>query len=404
MPARLLLNVAFVLALSFQAHAREYDAEVDIGLVANNPAPEVAARNTERLSAALNAQWPGGKFKFASGKPGPVLYPIRCAAKEFFFAGTIETSNRVGGCLYGGGGRSYMMMANHPTLTGMFTTFTRIGSASGNQAPGDKDGPVVRLRGTGFILDGINIMGRPWRGGTDYTGQKVSACIEVEGRANPATGCHTIRNCVLAEATYGIQALAGHYDEAGQFVADENHADQSTVEGVKFSGIGSCFRSENQQALGWSFRDIHVDSAHSGGATCVFDIVRGGNITASNVQLNHHQVTLLRTSDYSHNNQRISIEDVRFDGGYQKDGFLTLFEYAGKVLPDSDMSWIKWTLRISGHIPGSETQPAYDASKLVVIPDGKAKVGISRRDLLFDVARMPLTNFEPAGGPWQRPK
>jgi hypothetical protein len=396
MPPRLILNVAFVLALSVQAHAREYDAEADIGLVAENATPAVAARNTERLTAALNAQWAGGKFKFVDGHSGPILYPIRCAAKHFVFAGTITTANRIGGCLLGGGGRSYMMIPNHAVQAGVFTTFTRI--------DGDKGGPVLRLRGTGFILDGVNIIGRPWRGGADYMGQKSEACIEVEGREYPSTGCHTIRNCTLAEAATGIKALAGYYDDDGKFVPNENHADQCTIESVTFCGIGSCFRSENQQALGWSFRDIHADSAHSGGATCVFDIVRGGNITASNVQLNHHQVTLLRVADYSHNNQRISIEDVRFDGGYQNDGFLTLFEYAGKVFPDTDMSWIKWTVRITGHIAGSDTQPTYDATKLVVIPDEKAKVGISRRDLLFDVARMPLTKFAPAGGPWYRPK
>src|SRR5438045_898487 len=87
-----ILLCAVASALSFisgRADAYEYDAEADIGLVAQSQA--AAKANAERLSAALEAQWPGGQFKFANGKVGPVLYPIRAAGKEFFFAGTIKS-------------------------------------------------------------------------------------------------------------------------------------------------------------------------------------------------------------------------------------------------------------------------------------------------------------------------
>lgn len=403
--ARHFLKVAFVLALAVQAHARELDAEADIGLVANNPEPTVAARNTELLSAALEAQWAGGKFKFAHAPEGPVLYPIRCAAKQFFFAGTINTSTRIGGSLYGGGGRAYIMTEGEYSSGGQtggaVTRFTRI--------DGEQGGPVFRLRGAGFILDRVTIMGRRWPGGADlkFAGTRPDACIEVEGRSSIATGSHTISNCLLGKAKYGIRALAGYYDDSGRFVPDENHADQCVIQSVTFAGVESCFRSENQQSLGWSFRDIHADQNEGGGEMVIFDIVRGGNILASNVMLNHSQVTLFKVQDYSHNNQRLTCDGFKFDGSYIPGAYLTLFHYNGKVTPNTDISWMKWSLRVTGHAPtfnGAGQKGTYDIAKLIRADDSAAKVGISKRDLLFDVTGMPLGNFESAGGSWVRPK
>jgi hypothetical protein len=136
----------------------------------------------------------------------------------------------------------------------------------------------------------------------------------------------------------------------------------------------------------------------------VFDVVRGGNVTADVVMLNHGKIVLFKVQDYSHNTSRLAAYDVKLDGGAGPENYLTLFQYAGKVYPNDDMSWLKWTVRVTGHIANSETKPTYDATKLIQIPDSAAKVGIFRRDLLFDVARLPLTNFAPAGGPWFRPK
>ena len=202
-------------------------------------------------------------------------------------------------------------------------------------------------------------------------------------------------------------ALAGHYDESNVVVADENHADQCVVDSVIFSGVESCFRSENQQAVGWTFRDIHAEQNALGGDMTVFDIVRGGNIHADSVMLNHNKITLFKVRDYSHNNQRLSCEDFRFDGAYGRGAYLTLFKYNGPVHAGDDMSWIKWTVRVTGHIPnfdGTNGKPTYDTSKLIQIPDTASRIGIQRTDLLFDVARMPLANFTSAGGPWVRPK
>ena len=397
--------VLFGLVLQQLARGATFDAERDLGLVANNPAPNVAARNTALLSAALDAQWEGGKFKFADGHVGPILYPIQCAAKQFFFAGTITTSKRIGGILYGAGGNSYMMTEAQyqpgGVFGGMVTRFSRI--------DGDKGGPVFRMRGTGFILENVSIYGRRWPGGKDdpFVGVKAEACIEVEGRAFPATGCHTIRNCQLGQAKYGIRTIPGYYDDKGTFVKDENHADQGVVQTVYFSGVESCFRSENQQAVGWSFRDIHSDVDAHGGDVVIFDLVRGGDIDADNLLLNHTKVTLIRVHDFSHNNRRLACNMIRYDGTYFPGSYFTLFKYDGPVLKGQDMSWLRWSVRVTGDLPGGDAADAkktFDPTKLIQINDAGSKVGIERKDLLFDIAGMPKTGFVSAGGPWWRPK
>jgi hypothetical protein len=404
-PRKLFAVFALLLLFHRTAQCAAFDAEADIGLVANNPAPNIAARNTALLTAALEAQWSGGKFKFVDGRIGPILYPIQCAAKQFFFAGTIQTSKRIGGVLYGAGGRSYIMPESDYSPGGVaggsVTRFSRI--------DGENGGPVIRLRGTGFILDRISILGRRWPGGKDlsFLGTKSESCIEVEGRANPASGCHTIRNCLLGQAKYGIRTLAGYYDDKGAFTKDENHADQSVVESVTFSGVESCFRSENQQAVGWSFRDIHADQDADKGDIVIFDIVRGGDIDADNVLLNHNKVTLFKVHDYSPNNCRLVCQSFRFDGAYAPVAYLSLFNYDGPTYKDSDMSWIRWSVRVAGNLPGVNGvngKSAFDVTKLVQIADGGSRVGIERKDLLFDIAGLPTAGFISAGGPWVRPK
>jgi hypothetical protein len=402
---RLTLAILVLSALPRLVLSAAFDAEADIGLVANNPAPTIAARNTALLTSALEAQWAGGKFKFVNGQVGPILYPIQCAAKQFFFAGTIQTSQRIGGVLCGAGGRSYIMPEGEYSPAGVtggsVTRFSRI--------DGEKGGPILRLRGVGFILDGISLLGRRWPGGKDlaFQGAKAESCIEVEGRAVPASGSHTIRNCLLAQAKYGIRALAGHYDAKGAFIKDENHADQVVVESVTFSGVESGFRSENQQAVGWSFRDIHADQDAEQGDIVLFDIVRGGDIDADNLILNHNKVTLFKVHDYSPNNRRLVCQSFRFDGAYTPEAYLTLFKYSGPIHRDTDMSWIRWSARIAGTLPGAEAangKSTFDASKLVVFADEGSRVGIDRKDLLFDVAGLPTNGFVSAGGPWMRPK
>ena len=110
---RIIAGLILLLALCVKTFAISYDAEADLGLIAENDSPAVAARNTQLLNAALDAQWSGGKFRFTNNTAGPILYPIQASAKEFFFAGTIQTSKRLGGSLTGSGGRSYPITAEH---------------------------------------------------------------------------------------------------------------------------------------------------------------------------------------------------------------------------------------------------------------------------------------------------
>src|SRR5262249_2145697 len=162
---------------------------------------------------------------FASGQVGAVLYPIRAAGKEFFFAGTIKTGRHVGGALLGLAGRSWPTASGSPH-NGAITRFTRIDGQTG--------GAIVRLRGNGFVLDGIELRGRPYiadpTGEGPMEGTKTPVGIEVEGHSPPATGLHVIRNCTIDECTYGICARAGYYDDAERFVAHENNADNSIVD------------------------------------------------------------------------------------------------------------------------------------------------------------------------------
>jgi len=380
---KVLVSIASLISISASASAREYDAEADIGLVAESPA--AAASNTQRLSAALEAQWSGGKFHFATGQIGPVLDPIRASAKEFFFAGTIETSKRVGGCVLGFGTRSYPLPSGHynagGTLGGATTRFTRV--------DGERGGAVLRLRGAAFRVEGIEFRGRPYifdpTGEGPREGAKTPVGIEVEGRNSPATGQHIIRNCTITECTYGICARAGYY-EAGKFITQENHADNSIVDGVLFHTVESCFRSENQQAVVWSFRDIFVSTPGGGGLnhTVVCDIIRGGNIAIDGLSLNHPQATIFKVRDYNPGNHRLVCNNLRWDAYTAPTDYLTLFHYDGPLF--KNMSSLKWSVRVSGHLVHSE-QPPYDHSKLLRVPPA-----LPRDDIKFDISRLPEIN------------
>jgi hypothetical protein len=380
--------------LSGLAGAREFDAESDIGLVAENKLPAVAARNTERLTAALQAEHPGGKFQFADGHIGPVLDPIRCAAKEFFFAGTIETAAKNGGCLYGCGGRGCQLPSEQygPAMGGAQTRFTRI--------DGETGGAVLRLCGAGFTLGGIELRGRPYlrdsTGEGPLAGTRTPVGIEVEGRTAPPTGRHIIRDCIIEECEYGICARAGYY-KAGAFAANENHADQTQVENVLFgAGIDSCFRSENQQAVCWNFINLEKDGFGGRGRrdTVIFDIKRGGDVNCRGLSINDGEVTLFRVSDYSPHTARLTCDGLKWDRMLHEGAYLRLFEYAGPVWDAKEMAWRKWSLRVTGNIANWNTPPAYDAAQLVTIPKG---CKLPTDDLLFDVNRIPENGFTRLG-------
>lgn len=389
---RHICGLLFSCLIAVSSRAFEYDAEADIGLVPESVTAAVA--NRERLNDALNAQWRGGQFKFANGSIGPVLHPIRAAAKEFFFAGTIETPVRIGGALRGFGSRGYPIVSAHynppgGVQGGAVTRFTRI--------DGDNGGAIVRLRGAGFTLEGIEFRGRPYvkddgSGMEPPTGTPTPVGIEVEGRIGLSTGKHIVRDCVISGCQAGICARAGYYRD-GTFVPDENHADLGVVENVWFWACGSCFRSENQQAVPWNFRNIMVSGRDD---TTVFDVVRGGNLVCDGLYVGHRKVTLFKVRDYSPNDNRLVCENIQWDHGSGKDTYFTLFQYDGQFSPPP--KWLRWSVRVTGHF--SNENATFDTSKLVVVPKQ-----MPVDDLLFDIAFLPAGDFVRVGeGPWMRPK
>jgi hypothetical protein len=394
----LLPVVLQLLAFGPASWAKSYDAEDDIGLVAEDASPVVAARNTKLLSAAFAAQWKGGQFRFRDGKTGPILRPITAAGKEFYFAGTIQTAAKAGGLLIGAGGRVPIFASNHyraDASGGMVTRFTRIDGQAG--------GALLRICGPGFTVRGIEFRGR--RYDFDPTGEgpegkkslpqgtsRTPIGIEIEGRTSPPTGWTYISDCAFTEFDHGICARAGHY-QGDKFVAHENHADTSVVERVLFSGCGSCFRSENEQSVCWSFRDITVHG--HGPEVVVFDLKVGG-ITADGVWICHPRTTLVQVRDfYSQNANRIDLTNVKWDRAGE--GYYRIFRYSGPEQPHFDLAHAKWAVRITGHLSPSDQR---DTTKLFDVPQRFPLDGV-----LLDVEGLPRGKFEPVpSGPWVRPK
>jgi hypothetical protein len=388
-------------AVAQQALVVGYDAEAQIGLVPNNSDPGIAAANTARLNLALAAMRLGGKYYFIDRAAGPVLLPIVFSGKSFYFKGPILTSDRAGGALIGVGhsyesGEAAFAINGWPG--GMVTKLIRI--------DGENGGPVIRLRGASFRLEGVELWGRRLLLGIPGTGlgTKTATLIEVEGRNQPATGRHIIRDVSLHEGAVGIRALAGYY-EGNTFVPVENHADETSVEGtLECSALDTVFRSENLQAVFWNFERVIVNSFGYGVAgvsedCVVLDMVRGGNVTIDNLQMNTSRATILKVTDpMAPNCNRYK---VNFEWDHAEDNansYLTLFKFAGANVADA--SGYKWAVRMTGHM--SSPGIAYDSNRLIEI--GAGAVGFPKNDLLFDITNMPVTNFtQVGGGPWYHP-
>src|SRR5262249_23548428 len=157
--------------------------------------------------------------------------------------------------------------------------------------------------------------------------------------------------------------------------------------------VESCYRSENQQSIGWSFRDMHADVLDFKPDVILFDIMRGGDIAADNIQANVGRVTILRVHDFSPNTCRLNIHNLKFDGSYAPKSSITLFKFDGPVPPGGDISWMRWAVRLSGHVPYYKGLSKYDPAKFIEINDSAAAKGIPRDDLLFDITGPPMVQF-----------
>lgn len=373
------------------------DGEYDVGCIPYDNSDAVRERNSTLLTQALEEQYRAGSYRGGNGVAGPMLYKIKFPAKEFWFGDRVDTPIRIGGAIEGAGGRAYAMTSGSYDVGangGAMTRFT--------WADGTATSACMRLRGYGFEMSNIAIQGRPYTvdagGGIGpASGTKSNVGIEVEGRTSPvATGGHLIDHCLIQDCTYGICCKAGYYNDAGTFVDDEAHADTGRVYDTFFWSTDSCFRSENQQALGWKFRDISLETWGGAGAIpmVVFDIVRGGHIRAWGVEILAQEVVLFKVTDYSPWNSSLEAYAVDRDRYANASSYLTLFKYAGAAVADSGYIW---RVRSTGTF--GDTASTYDESKLIEITNGATNWHFE--DMLFDYRYLDTTDFTAVGHMYQ---
>jgi hypothetical protein len=291
------------------APRHSFDAEYHIGLVANDAREAVAAANTARLNAALEATTAHGSFDFARGPRGPVLLPIVFAAKTFYFKGELKSAVRVGsGALLGGGGAGYPLGdadLGPRGLGGATTRFVRIDPVEG--------GAVLRLRGAGLTLRNIELFGR--RLGTNLhagSGLRSTYGIAMEGRNYPATGKHNIADVAIVDCEQAIAFLPGNANDAGELVKDEAHADESMWGRITVFNCGRAVVSTNQQASWHHFQHLKV----LGGADptdVILDVERGGTWRIDMLMVGVSNVTVLRVKDFSQNMSRFDIASLYRD-------------------------------------------------------------------------------------------
>ena len=386
----------------------EYDAEWDLGIVANKYDSTTLQNNTTKLNAALQGMWKGASVTFAHGpSPGPVIRPIRFSGKTFYFKPPILTSDKIGGCIVGTGGQSYIMSDdnydNQNNHGGMRTRIVGVNSTGETY-------PVIRLKGSGFEIRGMDILGQRLpsiSGGVPQgTGDKAIACIQVEGGNSPRyRGKHVFRDLGLYMATYGIQTIPGYYTGT-TFTGDENHADLSYVENLSAQGVASVFRSENQLSLGWNFNQVEVGSAaYDGSPVTIFDIQRGGQLFANSILIDSPNCVLINTHDFSPYTNNFNITNIlwdNYDFGVHT-YYLTLFKYSGTT----DASWLFWNVRITGSLAEYDVAE-YDETKLIDIPGTLTKAACN---IFTDIQHLPTeidsghggAEFTISGsGPWYK--
>lgn len=369
-----------------------YDAERDLGIVAWNDSLATRTRNTNLLTAALNASYTGGNFTFTDFGTRAVLLPIYFSAKTFYFLPPILTSQRIGAALLGYPAGGYIMLDSEfggvGTLGGAKTRLVGINEGADTY-------PVIRFRGNGDLIANCDIYGRKLDSWTP-TGSKAIACIQVEGSAAPNAGRPQMHNVGLYEATYGIQTKAGYYDSEGVFVPDESHADLGFVNKAECFNCDSFFHSENQQSLVWHFNAITVEPVGTATDMTVFDLVRGGYVRCNTLAVNHGKCTLIKVQDYSPSTNDVEISGLYWDRASVADptNYLTLFNYNGISIPSPGYPW---RVRISGGLAEID-DTRYDPKKFIRVPD---TTSFDSSNLFVDIGHLPTDDFKTAGsGPY----
>lgn len=376
-------------------------AEEDLGIRPYNKA--AATRNSELLTSALENAYPDGRFAFRNRKPGPVLTDIGFLGKEYYFncgGYKLRTGVRTGGRIKGSGGSSTPLPSGQyfigggQTYGGCDTIFTRLDPLTG--------GPFFLIRNQNFGISDVNIYGQEYVSGFPQASGHNAIGFEIEGRDATDTGHHMFNKVSLCFCNDGIVFRNGYYNNGFQFVENENHANDSSIKGIKFFSPGnSCIKSYNQQAVNWDIDDCHVGWLGEGPEIKFLDIVKGGDIYVNNLKMNYHRTTLIQVQEYTHYNAYFNITNLKWDGMINSGDqyYMTLFKYNGPLW--TDMSWVKWTLRVTGHF-GEPDGTKYDESKLIIVPTGR---NFNVSDMLFDIRNLPTQNFDLVGsGPWYRPK
>jgi hypothetical protein len=351
-----------------------------------------------------------GLFDYVHGSAGPILKPIYFSGKQFFFAGTIKLPIGVGVAIYGAGPTpaitSNILYGPEGTIGMMTTRFTRI--------DGEAGGAMLRIRGGGVVIYGITFQGRPYDldfdGGGPSAGTRPEAAIEIEGRPVPPTARYCIQNCVLSDCVYGIVCRAGYYDDEEVFQPFELYADTGFVLNTTFYGCTTAFRSENQQAAGWSFNYIILTGWQGRNFLnmTAFDIQRGGALAADMVQLLYPSIVVFRVAEYSQYTACLTATNILWDNFTGYDGIkFTAFKYDGDVFPGS-MQNFKWTVRMQGDLHYDElSSPPVNMSNFIDLPQGCNTFPVD--DILMDLRRVKYSpgftsRFEYLGdGPYFKP-
>lgn len=376
------------------AEKETYDLENDIGIIPNIYTTPVLTNNTTKLNSALDAMCPTGQFTFTNGTLGPILKPISCQGKTFYFNGNLKTNTKGGGELKGVGGGAFPVgdgEIGSSAQGGSMTRFVRVG------AQGTEGEFAFLIRNNGFTLENISLHGNQSPGNINtFTGNRIHTLLGIEGRATPAVGQHKIRNCSLAYGQYGIRLLNGYYDETGGFNADENHSDLTYWECVTATQVNTAWRSHSQQAI-WHQLDRCYFLPDSGGV--VFDVLAGGTYTATALGLGPVACTVLQVSGYSPNNARFDLEVFKdgWPGADNAQSGFCLFKYKNNTLAGA--TYMDWDVRFRGAI--NTWTEAYYMSGLAQFN------GVTGSRVWFDMNNIQFAPAPPhyqwaTYGPWRR--
>lgn len=387
-----------------------YDAESEIGLMPDNPDDaDVMLFNRNRITNYLKNCKPGGTFVLKDGtrlsppKRGLYLPPI-----EVFTRPAIRTTARTGGQFMGCGGRTVALAtaAYDPASNARGGAISRLVFMSDGGDP-DELPYGISLSGNGFELGKMSLFGRRWLIGGTFIGTRVDTLINMEGRGEPngaPSGYHNLHDLTLMEASVGIRAAAGYYDDNGNWQSYEAGCDQFSVRRVSAYNVDTFFYSGNNQAVGGSFQDINYCEGYGwdGEEGTIFKIARGGDIDANNIVINHRKCYLYRQGSDDQNASSSCIGKVKWDLQADYSGmFLCLYKWDGAVT--DDMSGVNACLTVGPIDWPRET--SYDPSKTIQIPTGK-NFPVSKLRFKFDKAPQSMldTYFDLQSDGYYTPK